>query len=107
MNQQLNGQKDLRQQKEASIATTPVSFEYSNTGLFNAGGSPFGTAAEASLGSMTKMLAFVVTLAGILLPWALLVGLIGLLIRMRAMKQNLARLTADTPPVVAADPATL
>jgi hypothetical protein len=105
LHQQLGGEKQLRQQKEASIATTPVSFAYSNTGLFNAGGNPFGTAAEASLGSMSKMLAFVVTLVGILLPWALLVGLIALLIRQRALKQKLTRLTADAPPAVAADPA--
>ena len=105
LHQQLGGEKQLRQQKEAAIATTPVSFEYSNAGLFNAGSNPFGTAAEASLGSMSKMLAFVVTLVGILLPWALLVGLIALLIRQRAMKQNLTRLTADAPLAVAADPA--
>lgn len=105
LHQQLGGEKQLRQQKEAAIATTPVSFEYSNTGLFNAGGNPFGTAAAASLGSMSKMLAFVATLVGILLPWALLVGLIALLIRQRAMKQKLTQLTADAPPAVAADPA--
>ena len=105
LHQQLGGEKQLRQQKEAAIATTPVSFEYSNTGLFNAGSNPFGTAAAASLGSMSKMLAFVATLVGILLPWALLVGLIAMLIRQRAMKQKLTQLTADAPPAVAADPA--
>lgn len=107
LQQILTGEKDLRQQKEASIATTPVSFAYGSAGLFNSGGNPLGTAAEASLGSMSKMLAFVMTLVGILLPWALLVGLIALLIRQRAMKQKLNRLTADAPPAVAADPAAL
>ena len=42
LHQQLGGEKQLRQQKEVSIATTPVSFAYSNTGLFNQGGNPFG-----------------------------------------------------------------
>ena len=86
LHDQLGGEKHLRQQKEASIATTPVSFAYNSQGLFNQGNNPFGTAAEASLGSMSKMLAFVVTLAGILLPWAMLVGLIALLIRQRSIK---------------------
>ena len=78
MRGELTGQKDLRRQKEAAIATTPVSFAYDSQGLFNTGSNPFGTAAEASLGSMSKMLAVVVTLAGILLPWLLLAGLIAL-----------------------------
>jgi Domain of unknown function (DUF4349) len=106
LQQQLTGEKDLRRQKEASIATTPVNFAYNSTGLFNAGSNPFGTAAEASLGSMSKMLAVVVTLAGILLPWLLLVGVIALLVRMRAMKKSLSSLTAVPPTAaVTADPA--
>ncbi len=107
LHEQLGGEKGLRRQKEASIATTPVSFAYNSAGLFNQGSNPFGTAAQASLGSMSKMLAFVVTLVGILLPWALLLGVIALLIRQRAMKNKLNQLTADTPPAVAADPAAL
>ncbi len=103
---ELSGEKDLRQQKEASIATTPVSFAYSSAGLFNAGSNPFGTAASTSLGSLQSTLAFVLTLAGLALPWLLLAGLIAMLIRMRTMKQNLTRLTAESSaPAVAADPA--
>ena len=105
LNQQLGGEKQLRQQKEASIATTPVSFAYNSQGLFNTGSNPFGTAAKASWGSMSTMLAFVMTMAGVALPWLLLAALIAMLIRMRAMKQNVVRLTAAAPPAVAADPA--
>ena len=58
-----------------------------------------------SLGSLQAMLAFVLTFAGLVLPWALLAGLIVLLIRNRAMKRNLTRLTAGSPaPAVAAEP---
>ena len=88
-----------------SIATTPVSFAYNSEGLFNAGSNPFGTAAKASWGSMSAMLAFALAVAGVALPWLMLAGLIALLIRMRAMKQTVARLTAESPPAVAADPA--
>ena len=103
---ELTGQKDLRRQKEASIATTPVSFGYGSEGLFNAGSNPFGNAANTSLGSLQSALAFVLTLAGLILPWALLAGLIVMLIRNRAMKQNLNRLTAESPaPAVIAEPA--
>ena len=105
LNEQLGGEKQLRQQKEASIATTPVSFAYDSQGLFNAGSNPFGTAAKASWGSMSAMLAFALTMAGVALPWLLLAALIAMLIRMRAMKQNVARLTAAAPPAVAADAA--
>ena len=105
MRGELTGQKDLRRQKEAAIATTPVSFAYASQGLFNTGSNPFGNAANSSLGSLQAMLAFVLTLAGLVLPWALLAGLIVMLIRNRAMKRNLTRLTAGSPDAaVAAEP---
>lgn len=108
MRTELTGQKDLRRQKEASIATTPVSFAYGSEGLFNTGSNPFGNAANTSLSSMQYMLAFVLTFAGLVLPWALLAALVVMLIRMRTMKQNLSKLTAGSPAsAAAADPAAL
>jgi len=72
---QLRGQAADRKAKEASIATTPVTFIYSNEGLL-AGGNTFGKAAGASLNSMEAALALVTLAAGVVLPWALLIGLI-------------------------------
>lgn len=97
---QLRGEQQLREGKEASLATTPMSFAYSSEGLF-AGSDPFGKAAENSFGSIMALGAFLLTFAGLALPWLLLVALIVLLFRFRTMKQRLAQLSA-TPP--AADP---
>lgn len=99
---QLRSEQVLREDKEASLATTPMRFAYASEGLFATGSDPFGKAAASSLGSLQAMLAFLLTFAGLALPWALLAGIVVLLIRFRAMKQRLARLSA-TPP--AADPA--
>jgi hypothetical protein len=97
---QLGSEVEVRQQKEASLATTPMSFAYSSEGLFSTS-NPFGQAASSSLGSMQAMAAFLLTAAGLLLPWLLLGALVVLLIRFRAMKQRLARATggaADSAP---------
>jgi hypothetical protein len=48
----------------------------------------------------------VLALAGMALPWALLIGLVVLVVRMRAMKTKLNGLTAGSPnAAVAAEPA--
>lgn len=102
MRSQLGNEEKLRQDKEASLATTPMSFAYSSEGLFAAGGDPFGKAADTSLGSIKALGAFVLTFAGLALPWLLLVALIVMLVRFRAMKQRLTALSATSPT---ADPA--
>jgi hypothetical protein len=103
---QLRGERDFRQQKEASIAKTPVTFDYTSEGIFTETGNPFGKAAKASMGSFASMFSVLLTLLGLALPWLMLAGLIAMLIRMRAMKQKLSRLTAESPSsAVAAEPA--
>lgn len=64
---QLRGEAAHRRDKEEAIATTPVSFNYASEGLI--GGNTFGKAASASLNSIENMLAFLMLLAGVALPW--------------------------------------
>jgi hypothetical protein len=98
---QLGSEVEVRQQKEASLATTPMSFSYGSEGMFSTS-NPFGQAASNSFGSMQALLAFLLTAAGLLLPWLLLGTLIVLLLRFRAIKQRLAQATGgaadSTPP---------
>lgn len=75
LTQQLRGQAADRKAQEAAIASTPVSFSYSSEGLL-AGGNTFGKAAGASLNSLETAFALVTLLAGVALPWALLIGLL-------------------------------
>jgi hypothetical protein len=64
--------------------------------VFSASSNPFGKAAASSFGSLTATLAFLLTAAGLLLPWLLLGALAVLLLRFRAMKQRLAQASAST-----------
>jgi hypothetical protein len=94
LRQQLGSEQQTRQDKEASLAMTPMSFTYASEGVFGSS-DPFGKAASASFGSMSAMLSFLLTAAGLLLPWLLLGALVVLLIRFRTMKQRLARATGS------------
>ena len=53
-----------------------MNFAYASEGLFAANKDPLGKAASSSLDSMEQMLAVILTLAGLLLPWFLLAGLL-------------------------------
>ena len=75
LREQLRGAAADRKAKEASIATTPVSFTYASEGLVG-GGNTFGRAAKASWGSFETVLGFVTLIAGLALPWLLLLGLV-------------------------------
>lgn len=97
---QLGGEQQVRQEKETTLATTPMSFAYGSEGVFSASNDPFGKAAATSWGSLTATLAFLLTAAGLLLPWLLLGALVVLLFRFRAMKQRLNQATSSV-----ADPA--
>lgn len=74
LREQQRGQAADRRAKEASIATTPVSFTYASEGLIG-GGNTFGRAAGASWSSAKTALSFVTLIAGVALPWLLLIGL--------------------------------
>lgn len=76
----LGSEKATRRSGEARLATTPVVFDYSgNMGLGGAGA--FGDAWSASTNSMAAMFAFLLMLAGVVLPWLLPVGLFVLLLK--------------------------
>ena len=75
LREQLRGGAADRKVKEASIATTPVTFTYASEGLVG-GGNTFGRAAKASWGSFETALGFVTLIAGLALPWLLLLGLV-------------------------------
>jgi Domain of unknown function (DUF4349) len=93
LREQLRGNAQTRQSLEKTIATTPVSFAYASQGLIGGSGS-FGKAASASWSSLETMLAFLTLIAGIALPWLLLIGLIVVILRSPAMR----RLLGKTPP---------
>jgi Domain of unknown function (DUF4349) len=93
LREQLRGNAQTRQSLEKTIATTPVSFAYASEGLIGGSGS-FGKAASASWSSLETMLAFLTLIAGIALPWLLLIGLIVVIGRSPAMR----RLFGKTPP---------
>jgi hypothetical protein len=96
LREQLGSEQRVRQDKEASLATTPMSFAYGSEGVFSASSDPFGKAAASSFGSLQATLAFLLTAAGLLLPWLLLGALVAALLRVRSMKQRLAQAGAST-----------
>lgn len=90
---QLRGEVANRRDKEEALATTPVSFAYASEGLV--GGNTFGKAASASLGSMESMLAFLMLVAGVLLPW---IGLAALgVLAFRWFKRRAPQSSEPTP----------
>lgn len=79
-----------RGDKVESLATTPVSFEYaSSDGVLGMDDrSPFNRAARTSSASFMAMIETVLTVTGVLAPWALLGGGIWWIVRrLRAAKQ--------------------
>ena len=82
-----------RERDERRLATTPVSFSYSGTtGVAGYDSTrPFASAFETSSTGLGKTAGAVLTIAGLILPWALLVGLIVLVVRLiRRRNQTVA-----------------
>jgi hypothetical protein len=73
LRKQQRGQAAERKDKEAAIATTPVSFSYGSEGIL-AGDGTFTKAASASWSSLEGMLALVTLILGVALPWIALIG---------------------------------
>ena len=90
---ELGGEQQVRQDKEAALAMTPMTFAYATEGVFSASKDPFGKAAATSFSSLQAFMAFLLTATGLLLPWLLLGALVVLLFRLRAMKRRLAQAT--------------
>ncbi len=95
----LRGEQDGRMAGEQRLATTPMSFAYASKGLFSSSKDPLGQAAANSLGSMENMLAVILTLAGLLLPWLLLGGLLVLAWKgLRRVAPSAATSDSSSPP---------
>jgi VIT1/CCC1 family predicted Fe2+/Mn2+ transporter len=93
LRQQLHGNAQTRRDLEKTIATTPVSFAYASEGMIG-GDNTFGKAASASWSSLETMISFLTLIAGIALPWLLLIGLIVVIVRSPALRRMLGK----TPP---------
>lgn len=85
LREQQRGQAQDRKTKEASIASTPVVFNYASQDILSGQGT-FTKAAGASWSSVQSLLAFVTLLIGIALPWALLIG--GAVLLWRALRRK-------------------
>lgn len=96
LHEQLRGEAQTRRDREASLATTPVTFAYSSEGLLG-GTNTFGKAASASWSSATSLGALVLLVAGVALPWLLLALLIGLLWRSPDLRRFLRRVFGIGP----------
>ncbi len=98
LREQLRGNAQTRTDFEKTIATTPVSFAYASEGMIGGSGS-FGKAASASWSSLETMLAFLTLIAGIALPWLLLIGLIVVILRSPALRRLIGKTpTAEPQP---------
>ncbi|MEQ1510510.1 MAG: DUF4349 domain-containing protein [Sphingopyxis sp.] len=87
---ELRGEEAERREGEAKLAATPVNFTYvGNTGALGYDGNrPFASAFAASGDSLAAAGAFILMLAGIALPWALMLG--GLILGWRWLRRRLA-----------------
>lgn len=94
LNDQQRGKVAERRTKEASLASTPVSFVYASESLLT-GDNTFAKAAAASLGSVAAALSFVMLLAGIALPWIGLAALV--MLGWRWLRRRADRLAEPAP----------
>ncbi len=76
LRQQLRGSADTKAEARASLATTPMVFDYGSSNLVPAfdGQSPLRDAIGTAVSSFAVMLSFIIIAFGGLLPWALLAG---------------------------------
>lgn len=95
LREQLRGAAADRKSKEASIASTPVSFTYASESLVG-GSNTFGRAAKASWSSLEGALAFAALVAGLALPWLLLAGLTALAWRTWRRGKGVTPVTASS-----------
>lgn len=93
---QIRGEAEVRRGQEAAIASTPVSFAYSSTGLLGSEGS-FGKAAGASWSNVETMFSVMLLVLGYAFPWLLLAGVVILAWRLLKAKRRIAALAGDTP----------
>ncbi|MGH6634521.1 DUF4349 domain-containing protein [Sphingopyxis sp.] len=78
MRQQLDGERDTRRTGEATLATTPMQFDYVGTeGLPGIGyGNPFSDALNMLVHSGSVMLSFILVVGAAVLPWAALFAIL-------------------------------
>ncbi len=97
LREQQRGQAQDRKVKEASIASTPVVFNYASESILSGKGT-FAKAAGASLSSVQSLMAFMALLLGVALPWLLLIGATVLLWRSAALSRLVKRLLRTSSP---------
>lgn len=97
LREQQRGQAQDRKTKEASIASTPVVFNYASEDILSGRGT-FAKATGASWSSLQSLLAFVTLLVGIVLPWLLPIGGAVWLWRSAALSRLLKRLLGNPAP---------
>lgn len=105
LHEQLQVEAQNRRGKEASIASTPVSFTYASQGIV-AGGGGFGKAASASWSSFSALMTVLMIGLGYALPWLLPVAGLIMFLRYRKAKRLLSGIAADAhSPAAPAGPA--
>ncbi len=105
LHEQLQGEAQNRRGKEASIASTPVSFTYASQGIV-AGGGGFAKAASASWSSFSALMTVLMIALGYALPWLLPIAGLVMFLRYRKAKRLLSGIAADAhSPAAPAGPA--
>lgn len=97
LREQQRGQAQDRKAKEASIASTPVVFNYASENILSGKGT-FAKAAGASWSSVQSLLALVTLLLGIALPWIAVIGGAVMLWRSASLRRLLKRLLGNATP---------
>jgi Domain of unknown function (DUF4349) len=99
LRKELDGEQEGRRQGETKLAMTPVQFTYTSDGGVPGFGkhNPFASAFDVSANSFATMVSFVLLILGAVLPWALLLGLILLLLKSKAAKGLRTWWTRNTP----------
>lgn len=109
MRRQLDGERDSRRSGEATLATTPMQFDYVGTGgLPGIGyGNPFSDALNMLVHSGSVMLSFILVLGAAILPWAAVLALLLVFWRTRAIRAARQWLRGAAKPVDAVPSATV
>ena len=99
LRRELDGEQDGRRQGEAKLAMTPVQFTYTSDGGVPGFGNsnPFSSAFDVAANSFATMVSFVLLVLGLVLPWALLLALIIVLLRLNAARGLRGWWTRNTP----------
>jgi hypothetical protein len=96
---ELDNEADGRSKGEVKLAMTPVVFTYTSDGGLPGFGkeNPLANAASVSANSFATMISFVLLLIGAIAPWALLIGVIVLILRSSMLRGFRAWFARSSP----------